>query len=84
MSLCSGPVQRTCLAVYYYWYISSQYFSNVKFGSIPLKDQHFGSIPLLSHLHVDPLESMTCGVHGIYLKFRSFNGIDPIVTLVIG
>jgi hypothetical protein len=24
-------------------------------------------------------ESMTCGVHGIYLKFGSFNGIDPIV-----
>jgi hypothetical protein len=22
---------------------------------------------------------MTCGVHGIYLKFGSFNGIDPIV-----
>jgi hypothetical protein len=22
---------------------------------------------------------MTCGVHGIYLKFESFNGIDPIV-----
>jgi hypothetical protein len=28
---------------------------------------------------VDPHESMTCGVHGIYLKFGSFNGIDPIV-----
>ena len=26
-----------------------------------------------------PHESMTCGVHGIYLKFGSFNGIDPIV-----
>jgi hypothetical protein len=50
-----------------------------KFGSIPLKDHHFGSISLLSHLHVGPHESMTCGVHGIYLKFRSFNGIDPIV-----
>jgi hypothetical protein len=50
-----------------------------KFGSIPLKDHHFGSIPLLSHLHVGPHESMTCGVHGIYLKFGSFNGIDPIV-----
>jgi hypothetical protein len=50
-----------------------------KFGSIPLKDHHFGSIPLLSHLHVGPHESMTCGVHGIYLKFGFFNGIDPIV-----
>jgi hypothetical protein len=50
-----------------------------KFGSIPLKDHHFGSIPSLSHLHVGPHESMTCGVHGIYLKFGSFNGIDPIV-----
>jgi hypothetical protein len=50
-----------------------------KFGSIPLKDHHFGSIPLLSHLHVRPHESITCGVHGIYLKFGSFNGIDPIV-----
>jgi hypothetical protein len=50
-----------------------------KFGSIPLKDHHFGSIPLLSHLHVGPHESMTYGVHGIYLKFGSFNGIDPIV-----
>jgi hypothetical protein len=53
-----------------------------KFGSIPLKDHHFGSIPLLSHLHVGPHESMTCGVHGIYLKFGSFNGIDPIVPLL--
>jgi hypothetical protein len=52
-----------------------------KFGSIPLKDHHFRSIPLLSHLHVGPHESMTCGVHGIYLKFGSFNGIDPIVPL---
>jgi hypothetical protein len=26
---------------------------------------------------------MTCGVHGIYLKFGSFNGIDPIVPLII-
>jgi hypothetical protein len=50
-----------------------------KFGSIPLKDHHFGSIPLLSHLHVGPHESMTCGVHGIYLKFGSFNVIDLIV-----
>jgi hypothetical protein len=50
-----------------------------KFGSIPLKDHHFGSIPLLSHLHVGPHESMTCGVHDIYLKFGSFNDIDPIV-----
>jgi hypothetical protein len=50
-----------------------------KFGFIPLKDHHFGSIPLLSHLHVGPHESMTCGIHGIYLKFGSFNGIDPIV-----
>jgi hypothetical protein len=54
---------------------------NGKFGSIPLKDHHFGSISLLSHLHVGPHESMTCGVHGIYLKFGSFNGIDPIVPL---
>jgi hypothetical protein len=46
---------------------------------IPLKDHHFGSIPLLSHLHVGPHESMTYGVHGIYLKFGSFNDIDPIV-----
>jgi hypothetical protein len=53
-----------------------------KFGSIPLKDHHFGSIPLLSHLHVGPHESMTCGVHGIYLKFGSFNGIDPIVPIL--
>jgi hypothetical protein len=36
---------------------------------------------LLSHLHVGPHESMTCGVHGIYLKFGSFNGIDPIVPI---
>jgi hypothetical protein len=56
-------------------------FNKGKFGSIPLKDHHFGSIPLLSHLHVGPHESMTCGVHGIYLKFGSFNGIDPIVPL---
>jgi hypothetical protein len=28
---------------------------------------------------VSPHESMTCGVHGIYLKFGSFNDIDPIV-----
>jgi hypothetical protein len=59
-----------------------RYF-NGKFGSIPLKDHHFGSIPLLSHLHVGPHESMTCGVHGIYLKFGSFNGIDPIVPILI-
>jgi hypothetical protein len=26
-----------------------------------------------------PHESMTCRVHGIYLKFGSFNGIDTIV-----
>jgi hypothetical protein len=50
-----------------------------KFGSIPLKDHHFGSIPLLSHLHVGSHESITCVVHGIYLKFGSFNSIDPIV-----
>jgi hypothetical protein len=50
-----------------------------KFGFIPLKDHNFGSIPLISHLHVSPHESMTYGVHGIYLKFGSFNGIDPIV-----
>jgi hypothetical protein len=55
-----------------------------KFGSIPLKDHHFGSIPLLSHLHVGPHESMTCEVHGIYLKFGSFNGIDPIVPFLGG
>jgi hypothetical protein len=58
------------------------HFNIGKFGSIPLKDHHFGSIPLLSHLHVGPHESMTCGVHGIYLKFGSFNGIDPIVPLI--
>jgi hypothetical protein len=52
-----------------------------KFGSIPLKDHHFGFIPLLSHLYVGPHESMTCGVHGIYLKFGSFNGINPIVPI---
>jgi hypothetical protein len=57
-------------------------FSIGKFGSIPLKDHQFGSIPLLSHLHVGPYESMTCGVHGIYLKFGSFNGIDPIVPFL--
>jgi hypothetical protein len=27
---------------------------------------------------------MTCGVHGIYLKFGSFNGIDPIVPIFKG
>jgi hypothetical protein len=27
-------------------------------------------------------ESMTCEVHGIYLKFGSFNGIDPIVPML--
>jgi hypothetical protein len=54
-------------------------FLKGKFGSIPLKDHHFGSIPLISHLHVGPHESMTCRVHGIYLKFGSFNDIDPIV-----
>jgi hypothetical protein len=27
---------------------------------------------------------MTCGVHGIYLKFGSFNGIDPIVPFING
>jgi hypothetical protein len=32
---------------------------------------------------VGPHESMTCGVHGIYLKFGSFNGIDPIVPIFI-
>ena len=48
-----------------------------------LKDHRFGSIPLLSHLHVGPHESMTCGVHGIYLKFGSFNGIDPIVPFIL-
>jgi hypothetical protein len=55
-----------------------------KFGSILLKDHYFGSIPLLSHLHVGLHESMTCGVHGIYLKFGSFNGIDPIVPWFYG
>jgi hypothetical protein len=59
-----------------------EYYIKGKFGSIPLKDHHFGSIPLLSHLHVGPHESMTCGVHGIYLKFGSFNGIDPIVPIL--
>jgi hypothetical protein len=57
-------------------------YAQGKFGSIPLKDHHFGSIPLLSHLHVGPHESMTCGVHGIYLKFGSFNGIYPIVPML--
>jgi hypothetical protein len=51
-----------------------------KFGFIPLKYHHFRYIPLLSHLHVGPHESMTCGVHSIYLKFGSFNGIDLIVS----
>jgi hypothetical protein len=60
----------------------SGYYFIGKFGSIPLKDHHFGSIPLLSHLHVGPHESMTCGVHGIYLKFGSFNGIYPIVPIL--
>jgi hypothetical protein len=32
---------------------------------------------------VGPHESMTCGVHGIYLKFGSFNGIDPIVPFIL-
>jgi hypothetical protein len=41
-------------------------------------------VPLLSHLHVSPHESITCEVHGIYLKFGSFNGIDPIVPLKKG
>jgi hypothetical protein len=63
-------------------YCIIQYFFIGKFGSIPLKDHHFGSIPLLSHLHVGPHESMTCEVHGIYLKFGSFNGIDPIVPFL--
>jgi hypothetical protein len=44
-----------------------------------IKRSPLWTIPLLSHLHVGPHESMTCGVHGIYIKFRSFNGIDPIV-----
>jgi hypothetical protein len=60
---------------------STDWYFLGKFGSIPLKDHHFGSIPLLSHLHVGPHESMTCGIHGIYLKFGSFNGIDPIVPI---
>jgi hypothetical protein len=30
---------------------------------------------------VGPHESMTCGVHGIYLKFGSFNSIDPIIPI---
>jgi hypothetical protein len=30
---------------------------------------------------MDLHESMTCGVYVIYLKFGSFNGIDPIVPL---
>jgi hypothetical protein len=50
-----------------------------KFRFIPLKDHHFGSIPLLSHLYIGPHESMTCVIHDIYLKFGSFNGIDLIV-----
>jgi hypothetical protein len=32
---------------------------------------------------VGPHESMTCGVHDIYLKFGFFNGIDPIVPLKV-
>jgi hypothetical protein len=67
-------VSVACLIVYG--------FFKGKFGSIPLKDHHFGSIPLLSHLHVGTHESMTYGVHGIYLKFGSFNGIDPIVPFL--
>jgi hypothetical protein len=31
---------------------------------------------------VGPHESMTCGVHDIYLKFGSFNGIDSIVPKI--
>jgi hypothetical protein len=50
-------------------------FLEGKFGSIPLKDHYFRSILLISHLHVGPHESITCVVHGIYLKFGSFNGI---------
>jgi hypothetical protein len=30
---------------------------------------------------VGPHELITRGVHGIYLKFGSFNGIDPIVPI---
>jgi hypothetical protein len=40
---------------------------------------HTISISLTCESH----ESMTYGVHGIYLKFRSFNGIDPIVPTII-
>jgi hypothetical protein len=69
----SSKVRFSC------WDSSGYIFFFWKFGYIPLKDHHFGSIPLLSHLHVSPHESMTCGIHGIYLKFGSFNGIDPIV-----
>jgi hypothetical protein len=58
---------------------AARFFFFWKFGSIPLKDHHFGSIPLLFHLHVGPHESMTCGVYVKYLKFGSFNEIDPIV-----
>jgi hypothetical protein len=29
---------------------------------------------------VGPHESMTCGVHGIYLKFGSFNGTHESMT----
>jgi hypothetical protein len=60
-------------------YLLFSVVKNMEIWIIPLKDHHFGSIPLPSHLHVGPHESMTCGVHGIYLKFGSFNGIDPIV-----
>jgi hypothetical protein len=28
-------------------------------------------------------ESMTFGVNGIYLKLQSFNGIDPIIPLLL-
>jgi hypothetical protein len=73
----STPAVPMCFGVFFKAH--NLYYIYGKFGSIPLKDHHFGSIPLLSHLHVSPHESMTCGVHDIYLKFGSFNGIDPIV-----
>jgi hypothetical protein len=66
------PLSSLELEIYYY-------NQSVVKQTIPLKDHHFGFIPLLSHLHVGPHESMTCGVYGIYLKFGSFNGIDPFV-----
>jgi hypothetical protein len=50
---------------------------------------HLGTVPAIKFAIVysrdgevtswERKEGNSCGVHGIYLKFRSFNGIDPIV-----